>query len=179
MFIYIEKSFFWLLSLSISSFSVYLSMSSLIAAISSHQLNSIDEHRYHRSRQAHDVTMTNEDSSLSGTPRVSATHRSRPMPTSYSFWLNTGDNNNQTNASFMRSTYAASCRSRLSRSVERCPRACRGILADVFHLVITSVCAWASSYNLSACACLSIALLRSEPFFLYSQQFDNTLFSDI
>lgn len=126
-------------------------MSSLIAANSSHQLNSIDEHRYHRSRQAHDVTMTNEDSSLSGTPRTSATHRSRPMPTSYSFWLNTGDNNNQTNASFMRSTYAASCRARLSRSVERCPRACRGILDDVSRLAITSVCAWASSYHLSLC----------------------------
>jgi hypothetical protein len=72
--------------------------------------------------------MTNEDSSLSGTPRSSAHSRTRPMPTSYTYWMNTGDNNNHINANFMRLTYAASSRSRLSRSVERCPRACRGIL---------------------------------------------------
>jgi hypothetical protein len=73
--------------------------------------------------------MTNEDSSLSGTPRSSAHSRSRPMPPSYTYWINTGDNNNNTlNANFMRSTYAATCRARVSRSVERCPRSCRGIL---------------------------------------------------
>lgn len=72
--------------------------------------------------------MTNEDNSLSGTPRALASSRTRPMPSSYTYWLNTGDNNNNNiNANFMRSTYAATCRSRLSRSVERCPRACRGI----------------------------------------------------
>ncbi|CAF3376041.1 unnamed protein product [Rotaria sp. Silwood1] len=93
---------------------------------SSHQLNPIDEHRYqHRSRHSYDATMTNEDNSLSGTPRTVAHSRTRPMPTSYAYWLNTGDNNNTMNASFMRPTYAATCRSRLSRSVERCPRACR------------------------------------------------------
>ncbi|CAF0833826.1 unnamed protein product [Rotaria sordida] len=95
--------------------------------ISSHQLNPIDEHRYHhRSRHSYDATMTNEDNSLSGTSRTVAHSRTRPMPTSYTYWLNTGDNNNNNiNANFMRSTYAATCRSRLSRSVERCPRACR------------------------------------------------------
>ena len=66
--------------------------------------------------------MTNEDSSVSGTARS----RTRPMPASYTYWLNTGDATSQNNAHFMRLTYAATCRSRLSRSVERCPRACRG-----------------------------------------------------
>ncbi len=121
-YVYIQNTTFFFLFLS-------LSISSLIAVISSHQRNPIDEHRYHRSRHLHDTSMTNEDSSLSGTPRSSANSRSRPMPTSYTFWLNTGDNNNHINANFMRLTYAASCRSRLSRSVERCPRACRGILS--------------------------------------------------
>ena len=125
-----ENMFIYRIPFLLVPFPLYLSLSlsPLIAAISSHQLNPIDEHRYHRSRRPHDATMTNEDSSLSGTPRSSAHSRSRAMPTSYSFWLNTGDNNNQMNANFMRLTYAASCRSRLSRSVERCPRACRGII---------------------------------------------------
>ncbi|CAF1096861.1 unnamed protein product [Adineta steineri] len=96
-------------------------------AVNSHQLNPVDGHRYHRSRHTHDVTITNEDNSVSGTtPRSAAHSRSRPVPASYTFWLNTGDNNNNnSNAGFMRSTYAATCRSRLSRSAERCPRACR------------------------------------------------------
>lgn len=94
-----------------------LSVSSLIAAISTH-----------RSRQSHDVSVANEENSLSGTPRSLAQNRGRPIPASYAYWVNTGDNNqNHASASFMRSTYAATCRSRLSRSVERCPRACRGI----------------------------------------------------
>ncbi len=131
-----------------------LSIYPLIAAISSHQRYPIDEHRYHRSRHLHDTSMTNEDSSLSGTPRSSAQSRSRPMPTSYSFWLNTGDNNNNNiNANFMRLTYAASCRSRLSRSVERCPRACRGILSRLPLSYNIYVCAWASSYDLIVCVC--------------------------
>ncbi len=112
---------------------VSFSISQLLAAISSHQLNPIDgrrHHQHHPSRHSHDVTMTNEDSSLSGTSRSSARSRTRPMPTSYGYWLNTGDNNNHIDANFMRLTYAASCRSRLSRSVERCPRACRGILSS-------------------------------------------------
>ncbi|CAM2707856.1 unnamed protein product [Rotaria socialis] len=92
----------------------------------SHQLNPIDERRrHHRSRHSYDATIENEDNSLSGTPRTVASSRTRPMPTSYTYWLNTGDNNNNVNANFMRLTYAATCRSRLSRSVERCPRACR------------------------------------------------------
>ncbi|CAF1645240.1 unnamed protein product [Rotaria magnacalcarata] len=92
----------------------------------SHQLSSIDERRrHHRSRRSYDATRANEDNSLSGTPRTVASSRTRPMPTSYTYWLNTGDNNNNVNANFMRLTYAATCRSRLSRSVERCPRACR------------------------------------------------------
>lgn len=130
----------------------------------------------------HDVTMTNDDSSLSGTPRTSAMHRSRPMPTSYSFWLNTGDNNtNQMNASFMRLTYAASCRSRLSRSVERCPRACRGILADVCSLVITSVCAWASFYNLCVNVCLRLLCFdrNNLVFFLLNERTTKNSISNI
>ena len=123
-----------------------LFLSPLLAASSSYQRNPIEGHRYHRSRHPNDATMTNEESSLSGTPRASAHSRPRPVPTSYSFWLNTGDNNNQLNANFMRLTYAASCRARLSRSVERCPRACRGILSRFPCLVITHVCAWASTY---------------------------------
>ncbi|CAF2399776.1 unnamed protein product [Rotaria sp. Silwood2] len=104
----------------------FLSPSTLVAVTSSRQLNPIDEHRYHhRPRHSYDATMTNEDNSLSGTPRTVAHSRTRPMPTSYTYWLNTGDNNNNMNASFMRLTYAATCRSRVSRSVERCPRACR------------------------------------------------------
>jgi hypothetical protein len=115
--------------------SVSLSLSSLIAVSSSHQVTSNDEHRYHRqSRHSRDATMTNEDSSLSGTPHSSAHNRSRPMPTSYTYWLNSGDNNNNLNANFMRPTYAATSRSRVSRSVERCPRACRGILSH-FQLI--------------------------------------------
>jgi hypothetical protein len=99
--------------------------------------------------------MTNEDSSLSGTPRSSAHNRTRPVPTSYAYWFNTGDNNNNNiNANFMRSTYAASCRSRLSRSVERCPRACRGIFVPFSSLDITPVCAWASFYCLFICVCV-------------------------
>ncbi len=143
--------------------SIYLYISPLIAAISSHQRYPIDEHRYHRSRHLHDTSMTNEDSSLSGTPRSSAHSRSRPMPTSYSFWLNTGDNNNNNiNANFMRLTYAASCRSRLSRSVERCPRACRGILSRFQLSYNTYVCAWASSYDLCVCVYVPTALLWIE-----------------
>ncbi len=50
------------------------------------------------------------------------------MPlTPYMYWLNIGDNNNNNSANFMRSTYAAICRSHFSRSIERCPRAGRGI----------------------------------------------------
>jgi hypothetical protein len=112
------------------------------------------EHRYHhRSRHSHDAAMTNDDSSLSGTPRSSARSRTRPMP-AYTFWLNTGDNNNNNNmnASFMRLTHAAMCRARVSRSVGRCPRACRGISLPIFSLNITHVCTWAS-FQLCACVC--------------------------
>ena len=120
----------------------YFFLSSLTAAVSTHQLNPIDEHRYHhQSRHSHDATMTNESSSLSGTPAHS---RSRPMPPSYTYWINNGDNNNHLNANFMRLTYAATCRSRVSRSVERCPRACRGILSlsrFLAYMYIIHVCA--------------------------------------
>jgi hypothetical protein len=49
--------------------------------------------------------------------------------TSFVYWLNTGDydNNHPNSTNFMRSTYAATCRSHLSHSIERCPRAGRGI----------------------------------------------------
>ena len=50
------------------------------------------------------------------------------------YWLDgrTGDQftaapSSSSNARFMRSTYAAMCRAHLSRSIERCPRARRGI----------------------------------------------------
>lgn len=125
-------------------FSSSFFISSLIANNSPHQLNPIDEqrHRHRHSHHPHDITMTNEDSSLSGTPRSSAHNRSRQMPASYTYWINTGDNNNTSaNANFMRLTYAASCRSRLSRSVERCPRACRGIFVVFFSLNIIYLCA--------------------------------------
>lgn len=56
----------------------------------------------------------------------SSSVRGRTRPSSYAYWLNTGDQPNVSNANFMRLTYAATCRSRCSRSVERCPRACRG-----------------------------------------------------
>jgi len=172
MFIYIYlKCHFFLLSLSLH----------FIAAISSHQLNPTDEHRsrHRQSRQSRNATMTNEDSSLSGTPRSSTHNRTRPVPTSYAYWFNTGDNNNNMNASFMRSTYAASCRSRLSRSVERCPRACRGIFVPFSSLDITHVCAWASFYCLFIFVCVCVIAycfcfdskynLILERFFLYKR----------
>jgi len=90
--------------------------SALVVVIGSHQLNSIDEQGYYHS--------TDESS---GTPLSSARSQKRRMPTSYAYWLNTGDNNNHNSANFMRSTYTATCRARTSRSVERCPRASRGI----------------------------------------------------
>ncbi len=137
-------------------FFLSLSLSPLVAAVSSHRLNPIDGHRYHhQSRHSHDVTMTNEDRSLSGTPRSSAHSRTRPMPTTYTYWLNTGDNNNL-NANFMRPTYAATCRSRLSRSVERCPRACRGIRSR-FPAYLFNTRVRLSFFPLFVC--LSIALL--------------------
>ncbi|CAF3988289.1 unnamed protein product, partial [Adineta steineri] len=83
--------------------------------ISSHQLNPIDELQNHQS----------SDES-SGTPLSSARSQKRPLPTSYAYWLTTGDkNNNHNSANFMRSTFTATCHSRISRSVERCSRDCR------------------------------------------------------
>ena len=98
-------------------FSLLFSFSPLVVAIRSHQ----------QSLHSNDVTMTSNDSLLSGTPGTRTTRRTQPMTRTYTYWLNTGDNNNHINANFMRSTYAATCRSRISRSAERCPRACRGI----------------------------------------------------
>ncbi|CAF3746591.1 unnamed protein product [Rotaria sp. Silwood1] len=88
--------------------------------ISSHQLNPIDEQPSN-----HDDHHTNDESLLSGTHYSSARSQIRPMTTSYIYWLNTGDDNNNNSANFMRSTYATKCRSHYSYSVERCPRACR------------------------------------------------------
>lgn len=83
--------------------------SPLVVVIGSHQLNPIDEQQYRSDK-----------------PLSSARNQKRPMPTSDVYWLKIGDDDNS--AHFMRSTYTATCRSRTSRSVERCPRACRGIL---------------------------------------------------
>ena len=96
------------------------SFSTLVVVISSHQLNSIDEQQCHH---------TTNESLLSGIPHSSVRSQTRPMGASHTYWLTTGDNNNNNNStSFMRSTYAATSRSYLRRSTERCPRACRGIL---------------------------------------------------
>lgn len=95
-----------------------LSLSPLVVVLSSHQLNPIDEHQSHPA--------TDESS---GTPLSSARSQSRPLPTSHAYWLNTGDNHNQTSSNFMRSTFTATCRARVSRSTERCSRAGRGILS--------------------------------------------------
>ncbi|CAF3965367.1 unnamed protein product [Rotaria sp. Silwood2] len=86
--------------------------------ISSHQLNSIDE-------QPQADHHSNDESLLSGTHHSSVRSQTRPMTTSCVYWLNTGDNNNNNGANFMRSTYAAKYRSHYSYSVERCPRAFR------------------------------------------------------
>ncbi|CAF0981501.1 unnamed protein product [Adineta ricciae] len=79
--------------------------------ISSHQLNPIGEHQ----------TQSSNDES-SGTSLLSARRQKRLLPTSHAYWLNTGDNHNHTSSNFMRATFTATCRSRISRSVERCPR---------------------------------------------------------
>ncbi|CAF4318316.1 unnamed protein product [Rotaria sp. Silwood2] len=86
--------------------------------ISSHQLNPIDE-------QPQADHHSNDESLLSGTHHSSVRSQTRPMTTSCVYWLNTGDNNNNNGANFMRSTYAAKYRSHYSYSVERCPRAFR------------------------------------------------------
>lgn len=127
----------------------------LLAANSSHQINPLDGHRYHRasSSSPRDATMTNDDSSVSGTVRSSARSRTRPMPASYTYWLNTGESTTQNNAHFMRLTYAATCRSRLSRSVERCPRACRGTTRLVCVL-------FSFAAILTFSLCLGFSLLR-------------------
>ena len=63
------------------------------------------------------------------------------------YWLDgrTGDqltvppSSSSSHARFMRSTYAATCRAHLSRSIERCPRAMRGIhvrLSCSFSLIL-------------------------------------------
>ena len=127
----------------------------LLAANSSHQVNPTDGHRYHRasSSSPRDATMTNEDSSVSGTGRSSARSRTRPMPASYTYWLNTGESTTQNNAHFMRLTYAATCRSRLSRSVERCPRACRGTYYS------SRLCAVFVRFHSNVCLCLGFSIL--------------------
>jgi hypothetical protein len=87
--------------------------SPLVVLLTSHQLNPIDEQQ-------------NDHSNVESSVPSSA----RPMlSTSYEYWLNTGDNhdNHPHSTNFMRSTYAAKCRSHLSRSIERCPRDGRGI----------------------------------------------------
>lgn len=84
--------------------------SPLVVLLTSHQLNPIDE-------QQNDHSI--DGSSVSGTLHSSA----RPMPsTSFVYWLNTGDDNHTNSANFMRSTYAAMCRSHFSHSIKRCPR---------------------------------------------------------
>jgi hypothetical protein len=79
--------------------------------LTSHQLNSIDE-------QQNDHSIDESSVSSSAKPMQS---------TSFVYWLNTGDydNNHPNSTNFMRSTYAATCRSHLSHSIERCPRAGR------------------------------------------------------
>jgi hypothetical protein len=74
------------------------------------------------------------------------------LPISHAYWLNTGDNDNN----FMRSTYAATCRSHISYSIERCPRAGRGIqsLSDPYICVSMLI-----RPVLYACAyCLALAI---------------------
>jgi hypothetical protein len=110
------------------------------------------------SRHSHDAILTNETSSVSGVTRSSARSRGRPMPTSYTYWLNTGDNTNHPNANFMRLTYAATCRSRLSRSVERCPRACRGILAACLH-ILSVWFLFCNRFHRHHCLCACAAML--------------------
>lgn len=95
----------------------------LVVPISSFQLNSIDE------QQTPLLNDTTDESSWSGA-----------VPTSFAFWLNTGDVTSKPNANFMRSTYAATCRAHLSRSMTRCPRACRGIPPLISPLPFAVVC---------------------------------------
>lgn len=89
--------------------------------ISSHQLNPIDEHQ---------IQSSNDESS--GTSLSSARRQKRHLPTSHAYWLNTGDNHNHTSSNFMRATFTATCRARISRSVDRCPRDGRGIISIPF-----------------------------------------------
>ena len=103
----------------------------LVVPISSFQLNSIDE------QQAPLLNDTTDESSWSGAAQSSS---ARTVPTSFAFWLNTGDVTSNPNANFMRSTYAATCRAHLSRSITRCPRACRGIPLLISSLPFAVVC---------------------------------------
>ncbi|CAF0817702.1 unnamed protein product, partial [Didymodactylos carnosus] len=98
-------------------------------ATSSHHLNPIDEHTQNSNNIVPTSTVTNTttNSSLTGSPRSTA--RSTNC---YYYWLNLPHSN------FMRLTYAASCRSRQSRSVERCPRACRAREEAMAAATITS-----------------------------------------
>jgi len=122
------------------------SFSPLIVHTISYQLNPIDEQQCHHST---------DESSLSGIPHSSARCRKQPMPsTSYKYWLNTGgDNNNNNNNHFMRSTYAAKCRSYRSHSTERCPRAGRGIqpIPDYYISV------WACFFLPCVCVCILLS----------------------
>lgn len=103
----------------------------LVVPISSFQLNSIDE------QQAPPLNDTTDESSWSGAAHSSS---AGTVPTSFAFWLNTGDVTSNPNANFMRSTYAATCRAHLSRSITRCPRACRGIPPLISPLPFAVVC---------------------------------------
>lgn len=79
------------------------------------------------------------------------------------YWLDgrTGDqltappSSSSSRARFMRSTYAATCRAHLSRSIERCPRAMRGI-----HVRLSfSLCVFLST-NPHPSLMLTIGVLR-------------------
>ena len=117
-------------------------------------MNPIDEQPATDSTSTHPSPLPPPSSGTNPPSQPSQTEEA-PGSNGVVYWLDgrTGDQltvpPSSSHARFMRSTYAATCRAHLSRSIERCPRAMRGI-----HV--------RRSFSLSICVC-SFRLTPTRP----------------